>query len=216
MKASDSLIIKVQSYCKELFERELPEKFVYHDGRHTERVVDASRMIGRESGLSNDELELVTIAAWFHDVGYTEGCDNHELRSAKIARDFLEREGLEEEKIRVIEECIMATQMPQSPKSLLERVLCDADLHHLACTDYDVMAEKMHREIEEVRGKKIKEQEWNDMNFEFFKNHKFHTDFGQKYLQPIKDDNLKKINGEDPMPENKEVKKLKRSWQNWN
>ena len=96
------------------------------------------------------------------------------------------------------------------PKSLLERVLCDADLHHLACTDYDVMAEKMHREIEEVRGKKIKEQEWNDMNFEFFKNHKFHTDFGQKYLQPIKDDNLKKINGEDPMPENKEVKKLKK------
>ena len=72
---ADLLVSKVQAYCKELFTEKLSESFVYHNYQHTERVVDAARIIGRESDLNEDELELITIAAWFHDVGYTEGDD---------------------------------------------------------------------------------------------------------------------------------------------
>lgn len=194
---TDELLTKVKFYCKGLFQEELPEKFVYHNSHHTERVVDAARMIGRESGLSDDEIMLVTVAAWFHDVGYTEGCESHEETSAALAKDFLKKEAVPESSIQIIENCIMATKMPQSPKNLLEQVLCDADLHHLACTDYQMMAQRMHHEIEQIKGESIADDQWNEMNLEFFKNHQYFTDFGQKYLQPIKNDNLKKILGKD-------------------
>jgi|TARA_B100000965_G_scaffold406821_1_gene449175 predicted metal-dependent HD superfamily phosphohydrolase len=208
---AESLIAKVQSYCKELLERELPEKFVYHNYNHTERVVDAARMIGRESGLNEKELETVTIAAWFHDVGYTHGCDYHEATSAKLARSFLEKEKVEAARIEAIEGCIMATRIPQSPKNLMEEVLCDADLHHLACTDYEMMSERMHREIEHVKGKEIDPSLWNEMNYNFFKDHEYFTEFAKKHLQPIKEENLQQIKkAKKGESDSKYVKKLEK------
>ncbi|WP_420388464.1 Pycsar system effector family protein [Roseivirga sp.] len=213
---TDLLVPKVQSYCKELFSDRLSENFVYHNYHHTERVVDAARIIGRESELTDEELELVTIAAWFHDVGYTEGCDNHEETSVKIAEAYLSQEGLPEDKIRIISGCILATRMPQAPKNLLEQILCDADMHHLACTDYHKMSDRMHREIELTKNKKISESDWDKLNFSFFNDHEYFTEFGKKYLQPIKDDNLKRIgNGEvkekkKSKSEDKQIKKLEK------
>lgn len=190
---ADLLVSKVQAYCKELFTEKLSESFVYHNYEHTERVVDAARIIGRESELSDEELQLVTIAAWFHDVGYTEGCTNHEETSVEIAEPFLKNEGLSQKQIEVITNCILATRMPQAPKTLMEEVLCDADMHHLACTDYRKMSDRMHREIELIKDKQISDEEWNQMNCSFFKDHEYFTEFGKKHLQPIKDENLKKI-----------------------
>mgnify|MGYP003631697411 CR=1 FL=1 len=193
MNDQDSILEKVALYAEKVLQNEIPSDFVYHDLYHTTRVVKAAKMIGKESGLSEHELEIVTIAAWFHDLGYCNGCIKHEKASAELARDFLQKENYSEEKINEVVGCIMATQMPQAPKNLLEEVLCDADLHHLACTDYGMMAEKMHTEIEKVKGHKIKMEDWNNMNFNFFKDHKYFTDYAKQHLEPIKKENLKSI-----------------------
>ncbi len=208
---ADLLVSKVQAYCKELFTEKLSESFVYHNYQHTERVVDAARIIGRESDLNEDELELITIAAWFHDVGYTEGCTNHEDTSVRIAKEFLQKEGLAQDKIETICNCISATKMPQAPKTLMEEILCDADMHHLACTDYHKMSDRMHREIELTKDKQISDEEWDELNYSFFNDHEYFTEFGKKYLQPIKDDNLKRIGKGEPKKKNKaESKKIKK------
>ena len=188
-----NLLIKVEEFASQILKQDIAEKFVYHDHYHTSRVVEASKTIGRECGLSDQDIEHVTIAAWFHDTGYKLGCDNHEENSAKIAEDFLTKEGYSEEGINAIKGCILATKMPQSPTNLLEQVICDADLHHLACTDYAMMAEKMHKEIEKVGNKEIDGETWNQMNYDFFKDHEFFTPYARKKLQPIKDENLGSI-----------------------
>jgi predicted metal-dependent HD superfamily phosphohydrolase len=187
------ILKKVAKYTEEILMTEIPSKFVYHDHYHTERVVDASQSIGKASGLSEDELEIVAIAAWFHDTGYRSGCNNHEKDSAKIAEEFLAKQEYPSEKIVKVVGCIMATQMPQKPKKLIEEVLCDADLHHLACSDYSKMSEKMRQEIEHIKGHKINAEDWNRMNLNFFKEHEYFTAYGKEYLQPIKKTNLKEI-----------------------
>ncbi|MFT6828008.1 MAG: putative metal-dependent HD superfamily phosphohydrolase [Roseivirga sp.] len=187
------ILKKVAKYTEEILMTEIPSKFVYHDHYHTERVVDASQSIGKASGLSEDELEIVAIAAWFHDTGYRSGCNNHEKDSAKIAEEFLAKQEYTSEKIVKVVGCIMATQMPQKPKKLIEEVLCDADLHHLACSDYSKMSEKMRQEIEHIKGHKINAEDWNRMNLNFFKEHEYFTAYGKEYLQPIKKTNLKEI-----------------------
>ncbi|MGW8121703.1 Pycsar system effector family protein [Roseivirga echinicomitans] len=188
-----SIVEMVEFYAVETLENEIPPAFVYHDLYHTSRVVKAVKIIGKESGLTEEELEIVTIAAWFHDLGYRFGCEKHEKASAELAREFLLSKNYPEEKITKVEGCIMATQMPQAPKNLLEKVLCDADLHHLACVDYNMMAERMHAEVEKIKGHEIKSEEWNRINLNFFKNHHYFTDYGKQYLDPIKLENLKSI-----------------------
>jgi predicted metal-dependent HD superfamily phosphohydrolase len=186
-----ALLRRVEEHCELILKTEIPSQFVYHDLYHTQRVVEASLHIGKESMLSEEDLESVIIAAWFHDTGYKEGCDHHEKVSAQIAKDFLTKEGYP--KIDTVIGCIMATQMPQKPQNLTEEVLCDADLNHLACYDYEMMAEKMHSEVEIMKGQKINKEDWNIMNFNFFKSHEFFTPYGKAALEPLKKKNLKSI-----------------------
>uniref|UniRef100_UPI0040488F65 Pycsar system effector family protein n=1 Tax=Roseivirga sp. TaxID=1964215 RepID=UPI0040488F65 len=193
MTEKSEILKQVAKYTEEILTTEIPSKFVYHDHYHTERVVDSSQSIGKASGLSEEELEIVAIAAWFHDTGYRSGCNNHEKDSARIAEEFLTRQDYPTEKIAQVVGCIMATQMPQNPKNLMEEVLCDADLHHLACSDYGMMSEKMRLEIEHIKGHKINSEDWNQMNFRFFKDHEYFTAYGKEYLEPIKKQNLKEI-----------------------
>ncbi len=191
--ATDNILSKVEVYTKSILENEIPEKYVYHDNYHTVRVVEAAKMIGRESGLSEEDIEVLTIAAWFHDTGYKNGCQGHESISAEIAKSFLTKENYPEEKIAKVEGCIVATKMPQNPQNLLEQVLCDADLHHLACNDYGDMSQKMHKEVEHMKNQKIDSDSWNEMNYLFFKDHQFFTPYAKTHLQPIKEQNLQLI-----------------------
>ncbi len=204
------MIKEVEEYAKEILLNEIPEKFVYHDDYHTERVVKASQMIGRESGLSEEDIELLTIAAWFHDTGYKEGCANHEATSCEIARSFLTSKSFPAEKIAIVEACIQATKMPQNPQNLMEEVLCDADLHHLACNDYHEMSEKMHKEVEIMKDQEIDTDTWNEMNYNFFKDHEFFTPYAKTHLQPIKEENLASIKKayKKKKKENKYIKEL--------
>lgn len=204
MIEQQTLLNKAQEYSETILRDQIPADFVYHDHYHTSRVVDAAELIGVESGLTDEELEIVLIAAWFHDTGYRSGCTQHEKESAQIATDFLRAEEYPEEKIEKVVGCIMATQMPQMPTNLLEEVLCDADLHHLACHDYHKMSAKMHSEVEHVKGKSINDEDWNHMNFNFFKDHEYFTAYGKMYLEPIKKQNLKTIKKKNKEQDKKE------------
>jgi len=198
---TNTILTEAKDLAGKILTEQIADKFIYHDSYHTERVVQASIEIGKASNLDQHEIDLVQLAAWFHDTGYKNGCDNHELSSAQIAREFLESKSFPEEDIKKIEGCIMATRMPQSPTNLMEEVLCDADLHHLACDDYSEMSSKMHREIEEVNGKKITPELWNEMNYSFFSDHEYFTPYAKETLQPIKEKNMAAI---------KEAKKKKK------
>ncbi|WP_204306740.1 hypothetical protein, partial [Klebsiella pneumoniae] len=73
------------------------------------------------------------LAAWFHDTGFSSGqAEGHEETSVQIATQFLQSRHTDEGIMQRVASCIRATKMPQSPVSLIEKILCDADLQHLA------------------------------------------------------------------------------------
>ena len=126
------LISMAETYVKRFMADKLDEKMCYHNLNHTLEVVEAAEIIGRGCKLNEDELEQVIIAAWFHDIGYYNGREDHELQSAELARSFLIKTSFPAYKIENVCSSILATKIPQSPKNLLEQVLCDADLYHLS------------------------------------------------------------------------------------
>src|SRR3712207_2693430 len=48
-------------------EKDLPAYLSYHNASHTKDVVEAAVFIGKEEGISNEEMLLLSTAALFHD-----------------------------------------------------------------------------------------------------------------------------------------------------
>ncbi len=176
MEVEKSLILTtVETHARQYIPERVPERYVYHDLQHTLNVVNSSREIAGYYPLSEEERESLEIAAWFHDIGYDEGPEGHEARSAAQARSFLSEREFPEERIQRIEACILATKMPTQPQSLLEEILCDADLNHLGKKSYWERCSRVRQELVTVRNIVMSDAEWVDFELKFLHQHHFYT-----------------------------------------
>ena len=195
MTETQTLILAAaRNYITDLFTNSLDQQFVFHILDLTEDVADAcSRMA--DHYLFNDVVWFVlSLAAWIHDTGYTSGhAEGHEDVSVQLATDFLQQHQVDETVIQRVTSAIQATRMPQSPLSQVEKILCDADLMHLATEDFSARNQLLKQERENLLGTKISRKEWRKGNVQFLENHKNITDYAQQYLEGKKTDNLNNI-----------------------
>lgn len=185
-----ALVQKARAYVEALIEKRKPRWVEYHDFNHAKSVVRACRAIGTASNLDEEDLEVVILAAWFHDVGYMEGIDGHEERSVDTATSFLKESGYPETKIAQVAGCIRATKMPQGPKNLMEQVLCDADIAHLARKDFLELSHRVRLEIEHRMRIKLTDVEWLTMNIDFAAGHRYFTEYAKTRLEKRRRFNL--------------------------
>lgn len=97
----------------------------YHDLTHLVEVLDHLDLL---AGEAPEDLEVLRLAAWFHDAVY-EGLRDDEERSARWALEALADLGVGEEVARLVR--LTATHQPE-PGDRLGALLCDADLAILA------------------------------------------------------------------------------------
>jgi predicted metal-dependent HD superfamily phosphohydrolase len=92
--------------------------------------------------------------------------------------------------IQRVKSCILATKMPQSPRNLLESILCDADLFHLGTQDFEGRNKLMLQEYEYSNGTKIDKSTWRNHTIQLMDQHSYHTEYAQKKLNSGKANNL--------------------------
>lgn len=183
MGKTRDIIGESQEFVLNLLEQRLAPWTVYHDVRHTEETVEACREIGGASGLNEAEMEILLLAAWFHDTGYIETVRGHEERSVTIAGEFLRERSYPEEGIERISGCIMATKMPQSPKNLLEKIICDADMIYLGKEGFFAKNDLLKAEIEKRENRVIPDVDWLKRSVDFLSGQSYHTEYALKNLQ---------------------------------
>ena len=188
-----SLIDKARLMAEKTFSGKAFEKRDFHNLDHTKDVVHAAEEIAQQSDLSDDETESVVIAAWLHDIGYEQGSENHEDVAAAIASKLLTEWGASAQKIADVTEAIAATKMPQQPKSMVSKVLCDADLYHLSSPKCDENGSKLREEWKSLGFKDMQDDEWLNFNLEFMQSHRYHTPYGQTVLEHGKKKNIKRL-----------------------
>lgn len=187
------LIESVQDHITKYFSENLPEVNVYHNLFHTKAVVDEVNVIAKAENMKDEDLEILNVAAWFHDIGYVQKCVGHEEISIGYARKFLEQQNLSPDKINTVLNCILATKVPQSPKNKLEEILCDADLHHLGTKKFEEFGDMLRLEIEKRTGKVFSDVEWLEKSVNFYNQHKFFTDYAKTEYETQKQLNLMKL-----------------------
>ena len=190
---NQQLISKIEKYVKGMMLKIQSHNKHFHGIDHTLDVVKISKEIAIAEGLSEDKLEIVLIAAWFHDTGYLFCSNGHEKQSSIYAREFLEKELYPEDKINSVVSCINATTVPQNPKNLLEEILCDADLHHLGLPDNEERGRLLRKELRDTGIKDFSDIEWYKMSYDFMSQHHYFTNYAKKNFNKQKVLNLRKM-----------------------
>jgi predicted metal-dependent HD superfamily phosphohydrolase len=167
----------VKTHVEHLFQTRANEQLVYHNLTHTEHVVKHAVEIANFYQLSDRDFFIVQCASWFHDVGYLDGYEQHEKKGAEAAGIFLRGIGVDEEIIQEIQGCIMATKMPQSPKNLLQQIVCDADLYHLGSENFKERNKLMRKESIAVWQKEIDKNLWRLGTLQLLESHHYHTQY---------------------------------------
>ena len=187
----ENLLVEVEKHVSSLLRNELPHTFIYHNLSHTRRVVKSTQELIEGENVSEDRVELLLIAAWFHDVGYVKGIEEHEEVSAKMASSYLKEHDYNGKNIELVASLIKSTKMGVEPSTHLEKILNDADNSHFGKKGYADISDLLREEWEQQKVKEFSDVKWIKENVTFFtKYHKFYTDFALEYWQPQKDKNL--------------------------
>jgi len=192
----NNLTEAVRSYVIAFLSENLSGQLLFHNIHHTYEVVAAVHEIGLQCGLSQEEMNMLEIAAWFHDCGYANAYMGHEEESKKIAEHFLESFGCGKTMIESVLNCIESTKYPQNPSSLAEKVICDADMYHLTRPGYQEYEKAIRQEFEKYLGLVYTDEEWRIKNSAFLTCHSYFTEYGQKILTKFKEVNIQLINQE--------------------
>lgn len=173
-------------------DKELPEHFTYHGAHHTLDVMDAVERIAQPHELSTSKMNLLLVAAAYHDCGFIYGHENHEETGCKVAKAILPKYGFDKRSIVQICEMIMATKVPQNPGSVLSNILCDADLDYLGRDDFKPIADSLFKELHHLNIVSNIET-WNRIQLAFLTRHEYHTDYSRKVRQPMKEQYVREL-----------------------
>jgi predicted metal-dependent HD superfamily phosphohydrolase len=185
---------QVSAYVRRLFidyQNKTPF-LIYHNLLHTETVVARASEIAAVYSITETEWLILITAAWFHDCGHLFGpAPGHELRGVLKMKEFMDSFDLSEEIIEGIASCILATEMPGKPGSLLEEVLCDADLYHLGNNQFYVTDLLVKREYE-LRNNLLVAN-WDKKSLDLLMSHHFYTGYCRELLHDGKMENIKMV-----------------------
>ena len=197
-----AILNEVSHYVSKLLSEKLSPNLVFHNLEHTLQTVDAAQKIAKGCKLKDDEIELVSIAAWFHDTGYTEMYEGHEEKSAQIAEKFLKEKNYPQQKIDQVKKIILATNMKNEPQTKAEKVMRDADIAHLGKKSGQKRGKLLRKELELAKNKKFTDKEWLEVERNFYACAKFYTDFAKENFQKRLLKNLAKIHNRIAKKEN--------------
>lgn len=185
-----NILRQVENFASTLLRNSEDINLYFHNLNHTRDVVNAVKEISSFSSITENELYIVIVAAWFHDCGYINSYTMHEEESCKIAAIFLAELDCEKEFIVQVSKCINSTKYSEVPSTLLEKIICDADMYHLCKTNYPTYETLLRRELEINLDLFLSDEEWQRQNCDFFINHQYYTKYGQMILSKFKEINM--------------------------
>ena len=176
MKSLEEFFLRAYPVVVNKLTFELNPTFTYHNVHHTLDVINTAEKLAQSHNLGTTEILILKIAALFHDTGYLHVRKGHEEKSSEIFLEYALNSSLDGDIKEQIIGCIMATKMPQEPNSLLEQILCDADLDYLGRDDFDEIEQQLYSELCSA-GEMSDRLTWDKIQVTFLQNHRFHTDY---------------------------------------
>ncbi len=187
---------KLEECVLNLLAKRLPKNRYYHNPDHTIDVINVSERLAELEGISPEDRDfwITKTGALIHDVGHIFTYQGHEEKSAEFAKESLPKYGYTKEQIDIVANMIMATQLPQNPKTLGEEIVCDADLRNLGGDDFFERGKEIRRELE-AQGIEMSDKKWYTGSLDLLEGHRYHTKSARKLGQEGKERNIRELKG---------------------
>lgn len=183
----------VKAFMIEKLRNELDPSLYYHDINHTIDVLQSAERLLNAESIPEDGQLIVKTACLFHDSGMLRTYMGHEEASCEIAKETLPGYDYSAETIDTICKMIITTKLPQSAKTLTEKIICDADLDYLGRNDFYMISHRLKHEWELHQIKETSLKEWYQLQVDFLKNHQFFTKSAIESRDACKQKNLQEI-----------------------
>jgi uncharacterized protein len=183
---------KMKDFVINLLDNKLNEFYYFHNAKHALYVMDKATEIAQHQNCTAAEIELVRVAALWHDAGFINIYDGHEEEGCKLVEKYLPDFGYAAGSIKIICGMIMATKIPQSPQNKLEQIIADADLEYLGTANAAAIANELFKERKFLNPLLTADQ-WNQMQISFLQKHQYFTKFCKENKEHIKQSYLKKL-----------------------
>lgn len=208
------IITAAEDYVRHIFEQKIPSNvYTYHNWVHTCQVRDEVLVLARQAGVLNGELEMLNLAALFHDSGFSETYSGHEDVSIRLAKNFLNSKNYPQEKIATIVGMIEATKMDAKPRNQLEALVKDADTSSLGKSHFNIYTNSLRKELNALQNAVLTKKDWTKTNLRFLDEHEYFSEAGRERYEPTKALNRKLLEEEmtqfEVKEEAKEEKKKK-------
>ena len=184
--SANNLLCLAEKRAVSLIEQHHTPEYSYHNLVHTYSVSNWALALGRQENITKEDLIHLLIAALFHDTGYFESYDEHEQISAQHAETFLKEHNVGDNETELIHNMILATKVTTTPQTLLQQVLCDADLNYLGNNAFFILVDRLRLEWQLTRKKYFSEIDWIKQNIDFFEQHRFYTSSAQHHFDHVK------------------------------
>jgi predicted metal-dependent HD superfamily phosphohydrolase len=187
-----SIIDEAKNYINNLLTS--LDDLYYHQYEHTLDVYKRSTYLAKKEWLNDEEIEIIQLSALFHDTGFVISYDKNEPIGAKIASIFLKTMLYPEEKIKIIERLILATNPDyEEPIDIYEAIIKDADIDNLWRDDFFEKWKKVKSEIETMKRIRIKDPDWHHAMLDILYKNKFFTKTQKEERQQKKDENIENL-----------------------
>ncbi len=188
------LIKKARAYTRELMSTNMsPEVYQYHNLAHVNDMKEVALSLAESYNLDEDEKANIEIACLFHDTGYNEGCEGHEARAVDMLNSFFSDEDISHNRLARIAELIKATEMSSPAGDLSNKIMKDADCHHVGTKEFFAKSALLKAEMEALKGENISEKTWITENLKFLHEHKFYTPVAETTYNDRKRKNILKV-----------------------
>ncbi|MBV9961854.1 MAG: HD domain-containing protein [Parafilimonas sp.] len=191
----NNLIYKqAENYVEDLFENLNNENLLYHNLQHTKNVVDHCKEIAAHYNITERQMLILYIAAWFHDTGhlFQNQMKNHEDKSVEVMQKFMQDNQADKQLMDEIAACIMSTKAPRHPLNLEQQIICDADTYHFGTKEFRDTNKRMREEYS-LREEYVDKEKWDEGTLEMLNSHHFYTQYCNDLLNGKKKDNIKKL-----------------------
>lgn len=174
---------------------DLGDDLHYHTLSHTYDVFNEVVVFALFDDLTQREIELLAIAAAYHDAGFLKQREDNERIGARMADEAMRRHGgFSEEECSLVYTMIIDTTLirdssgvAQRAQTPLSKYLLDADLSNFGRADFFERMEAHRQEVAQEA-----EEEYR-VTLEIMESHQWYTSAAKSLRQGKKQENLKKL-----------------------
>ena len=182
-----------EEYIVSRLKKELPNSMFYHTLEHTLDVRKVTKRLIKKEKIDPQTGLIIETAALFHDIGMLINYKEHELASVEIAINSLPHYSYSTKEITEICDLILATRLPQRPKTFTGQILCDADMDNLGRDDFFIQSFRLKLELEMNGVGTSTIKKWLANLVQFLEEHTFYTASALELRQAKKMHNLSEL-----------------------